>query len=167
MDMAKNAARAITQLLTSTADEIGLVQIGTSAKMLYGLSTNKAGFSSSVDAMSPSGGMNSGKGLFDIPYGALTHLQNARNGRALLLITDGASSFDVQNAISTARTYGISVYVLGLSSRDRLSPEWAQWEMDGLRSWISSVGKGVEKLPDERAGVGQSNFTVTRDWLGF
>lgn len=151
MDMAKNAARGITQLLTSTADEVGLVQIGTSARMLYGLSTNKAGYSSSVDAMSPTGGMNSGKGLFDIPYGALTHLQNARNGRALLLITDGASSFDVQNAIATARTFGISVYVLGVSSR--LSPMMRMLADSTGGAYISRVSSIAEAQAYARAFV--------------
>lgn len=114
MDLAKNAARGITQLLTSTADEIALIQIASSAQMLYGLSTNKTAYSTSVDAMVAKGGMNSSKGLTDIPYGALTHLQNARNTRALLLITDGASSFDVKSAIASARTFGIKVYVVCL-----------------------------------------------------
>jgi WD40 repeat protein len=116
MDLAKNAARGITQLLTSTADEIALVQLSSSAQMLYGLSTNKTAYSSSVDAMVVKGGMNSGKGLTDIPYGALTHLQNARNARALVLITDGASLFDVKSAIASARTFGIAVYVVCLRS---------------------------------------------------
>jgi len=117
MDLAKNAARGITQLLTSTADEAALVQVGPQAKMLYGLSTNRTGYSASVDAMVSLGGMNLGRGLTDIPYGALTHLQNARNTRSLLLITDGSSSFDVQSAVSNARTFGISVYVICLKSK--------------------------------------------------
>lgn len=117
MDMAKNAARGIAQLLTSTADEVALAQIGATAQMLFGLSTSKTGYTASVDAMVAKGGMNTGKGLTDIPYGALTHLQNARNGRALLIITDGASAFDARTVVATARTFGVSVYVICLRNK--------------------------------------------------
>jgi WD40 repeat protein len=151
MDMAKNAARGITQLLTSTADELGLIQIGASAQMMYGLSTNKTGFVSSVDAMNAVGGMNSGKGLFDIPYGAITHLQNARNARSLLLITDGASSFDVSSAIATARTFGISVYVLGLGPS--LSPSMQMLADSTGGAWSSRVNSIAEAQAYARAFV--------------
>lgn len=151
MDMAKNAARAITQLLTSTADEVGLIQIGVAAKMLYGLSTNKTGYTASVDAMNPQGGMNTGKGLTDIPYGALTHLQNARNSRALLIITDGASSFDAQSAIGVARTFGIKVYVLSLQRKISSSLRLLADSTGG--AWCTSVTSVADAQAYARAFV--------------
>lgn len=151
MDMAKNAARGIVQLLTSTADEIALSQISGTSQLLYGLSTNKSGYNASVDAMVARGGMNTARGLTDIPYGAMTHLQNARNARALLIITDGASSFDAKNAIATAKTFGVSVYVVCLRSAINAD---ARMLADSSRGgWIDRVQTIAEAQAAARAFV--------------
>jgi von Willebrand factor type A domain len=151
MDMAKNAARGITQLLTSTADEIALSQIATGSNLLYGLSTNKTGYATSVDAMSARGGMNSARGLTDLPYGALTHLQNARNARALLIITDGASTFDAQSAISTAKTFGVSVYVVCL--RSKINADMKMLADSTRGAWMDQIQSVAEAQAAARAFV--------------
>jgi WD40 repeat protein len=151
MDMAKNAARGIVQLLTSTADEIALSQISGTAHLLYGLSTNKSAYSSSVDAMVARGGMNTTKGLTDVPFGALTHLQNARNSRALLIITDGASAFDAKNAIATAKTFGISVYIVCL--RSAINPDLKMLADSSRGGWMDRVQTVAEAQAGARAFI--------------
>ena len=117
IDLMKNAARGVSQLLTSTSDEIGLVTIDAQANLLYGMSTDKTAYTSEVDNVRASGGINLTNGLMNQPMGALIHLQNARNNRALLLMTDGAPTFDLLTTLGTARTFGIRVYVICLKSR--------------------------------------------------
>lgn len=145
IDLAKNAARGIVQLLTSTADEIALTQIASNARLIYGLSTNKSGYSSSVDAFSVRGGMNLVKGLNDLPFGALTHLQNARNARALLLITDGTDRADASGMVATARTFGVSIYVLCL--RSKITPELRMLADSTGGAW----GDNIQSVADAQA----------------
>ncbi len=116
MDLMKNAARGVTQLLTATSDEIGLLTIDAQANLLYGLSTDRATYTSVVDNVRTSAGVNFNNGLMDQPMGGLTHLQNARNNRALLILTDGAPSFDIVASIGIARTFGIRVYVVCMNN---------------------------------------------------
>lgn len=116
MNLAKGAAIAASRGLAKSFDEIGLVGIDAMAELQSGLSTDKTGFTNAINGIRSSGGFNLRRGLFDVPGGALTHLQNARNARALLLFTDGGSSFDVKAAISMARTFAIRVYVVGLGT---------------------------------------------------
>lgn len=117
LDLMKNAARGVSQLLTSTSDEIGLMTIDAQANLLYALSTDKASYSTVVDAVKTSGGVNLTNGLMNQPMGGLIHLQNARNNRAMVLITDGAPTFDILSTLGTARTFGIRVYVICISSK--------------------------------------------------
>ncbi|MBU3678674.1 MAG: choice-of-anchor D domain-containing protein [Candidatus Kapabacteria bacterium] len=116
LNLAKGAALAASRGLAKSFDEIGLVGIGAMAELQSGLSSDKTGFTNAVSGIRSSGGFNLRRGLFDVPGGALTHLQNARNARALLLLTDGGSSFDVKAAVSMARTYAIRVYVIGIGT---------------------------------------------------
>lgn len=116
LNLAKGAALAASKALAKSFDEIGLVGIDALAELQTGLSTDKTGFRNAINGVRSSGGFNLRRGLFDVPGGALTHLQNARNVRALLLFTDGGSSFDVKAAISMARTFAIRVYVVGLGT---------------------------------------------------
>ncbi|MFM8771867.1 MAG: vWA domain-containing protein, partial [Candidatus Kapaibacterium sp.] len=116
LNLAKGAAIAASKALAKSFDEIGLVGIDAMAELQCGLSSDKTGFTNAVSGIRSSGGFNLRRGLFDTPGGALTHLQNARNARALLLFTDGGSSFDAKSAIAMARAFAIRVYVIGLGT---------------------------------------------------
>ncbi|MBC8124472.1 MAG: VWA domain-containing protein, partial [Candidatus Kapabacteria bacterium] len=142
LDLMKNAARGVTQLLTSTSDEIGLVTIDAQANLLYGMSTDKTTFSSVVDNVRITGGVNLTNGLMNQPMGALIHLQNARNNRALVLMTDGAPTFDILTTLGTARTFGIRVYVICMKS---------------------SATDQLKRLADSSGGAWVENITTTAD----
>jgi len=117
LDFMRNGALAVSQLLTSTSDEIGFQTIDAQANLMYGLSTDKVTYTSVVNSVRSSGGLRISNGLLDQPMGALRHLQNARNGRALLLFTDGSSTFDLKSALGSARSFGIRVYVICIRSK--------------------------------------------------
>lgn len=142
MDLMKNAARGVTQLLTSTSDEIGLLTFDAQANLLFGLSTDKVTYTSVVDNVRTSSGVNLTTGLLSQPMGGLTHLQNARNNRALVLMTDGAPSFDVAASLSIARTFGIRVYVICMKN---------------------SASDQLKRLADSSGGAWAENVTTIAD----
>ncbi|MCX6140077.1 MAG: choice-of-anchor D domain-containing protein [Candidatus Kapabacteria bacterium] len=142
LDLMKNAARGVSQLLTSTSDEIGLLTIDAQANLVYALSTDKANYTAAVDAVKLSGGLNLTNGFMNQPMGGLIHLQNARNNRALVLITDGAPSFDILTTLGTARTFGIRVYIICISSR---------------------ATDQIKRLADSSGGAWAENVTTTAD----
>ncbi len=114
--ISRAAATAASDLLKLSFDEIGLLGIDALAELSCGLTLTKSQFASALQAFTPTGGFNLRRGLFDVPAGALSHLQNARNARALLILTDGTSRFDSRAAIALARTFGIRVYVIGIGT---------------------------------------------------
>lgn len=114
--ISKAAATAASDLLRLSFDEIGLLGIDALAELTCGLTSTKSQFANALQGFTPTGGFNLRRGLFDLPGGALTHLQNARNSRALLLLTDGTSRFDSRAAIAIARSFGIRVYVVGIGT---------------------------------------------------
>ncbi len=116
LDFMKNAATLAAGLITSTWDELGLSTIDAQANIRLGLTSDKSQFATAVADVRASAGVNMSMGLLSTPLGALTHLQNARNRRALLLFTDGAMPFDLKASLNMARTFGIRVYVICLRS---------------------------------------------------
>lgn len=117
LEIAKKAAMAASGFMDMTYDEVGLVGVDALAELSCGLTTDKSSFNSAVAGVSTTGGFNLRRGLFDVPGGALVQLQNARNARALIIYTDGSSTFNTKSAIEIARTYGIRVYVIGIGTR--------------------------------------------------
>jgi WD40 repeat protein len=134
--IANAAAVSAVNLLKQTSDEIGLVGVGARSELLYGLSTDKAEFATALSRIQATGGFNLRRGFSDIPTGALTHLQNARNSRALLIITDGSSRFDLASTLAIVKTFAIRVYVIGIGVD--VSPD--------LRRLADSSGGGVAGL---------------------
>lgn len=114
--ISKAAATAASDLLRLSFDEIGLLGVDALAELTCGLTSTKSQFTNALQGFTPTGGFNLRRGLFDLPGGGLIHLQNARNARALLLLTDGTSRFDSRAAISLARSFGIRVYVIGIGT---------------------------------------------------
>lgn len=112
----KQAIGRVAALMVQPFDELGLMGVGARSELFYALSAEKSAYANAAQALQTRGGYNLRRGLFDTPQGALTHLQNARNSRALLLFTDGNTRFDVREALSTARTFGIKVYVVGIGT---------------------------------------------------
>lgn len=149
MDQMKNAARGITPLLASTGDELGLMTIDAQANLLYGLSTDKTTYVTVVDNVSSSAGIQLSTGLLAQPMGGLVHLQNARNARALLLMTDGAPSFDVVTALGTARTFGIRVYVMGM--RSALTEDLRRLADSSGGAWTENVASNADAIAYARA----------------
>ena len=146
MDLMKNAARSVSALLASTGDEIGLMTMDAQANLAYGLSTDKTTYGTVVDNVRSSAGIQLTTGLLSQPMGGLIHLQNARNARALVLMTDGAPSFDVVSALGTARTFGIRVYVIGMRS---------------------ALTQDLRRLADSSGGAWTENITTNADAIAY
>lgn len=151
MDLMKNAARSVSTLLASTGDEIGLVTIDAQANLVFGLSTDKTTYGTVVDNVRTSSGVQLTTGLLAQPMGGLVHLQNARNARALVLMTDGAPSFDVISALGTARTFGIRVYVIGL--RSDLSEDLRRLADSSGGAWTEKIATNADAIAWARAFV--------------
>ena len=151
MDLMKNAARSVSALLASTGDEIGLMTIDAQANLVYGLSTDKTTYGTVVDNVRTSAGVQLTTGLLAQPMGALVHLQNARNARALVLLTDGAPTFDVISALGTARTFGIKVYVIGV--RSKLTEELRRMADSTGGAWTENVTTNADAIAWARAFV--------------
>lgn len=151
MDLMKNAARSVSTLLASTGDELGLMTIDAQANLLYGLSSDKSLYGTVVDNVRSSSGIQLTNGLLAQPMGGLVHLQNARNARALLLLTDGAPSFDVLTALGTARTFGIRVYVVGM--RSALTADLRRLADSSGGAWTENVTSNADAIAFARAFV--------------
>lgn len=151
LDLMKNGARSVSPLLTSTSDEIGVLAIDGKANLMYGLSTDKSSYSGVIDAIRSTGGLRLSKGFLDQPMGALTHLQNARNSRVLLLFSDGASSFDLKTALGTVRTFGIRVYVV--CTRASATADLKALADSSGGAWIENISSVAEAQAFARAFV--------------
>ena len=151
MDLMKNAARSMSALLTSTGDEIGLLTIDAQANLLYGLSTDKTTYGTVVDNVRTSTGIQLTTGLLAQPMGGLIHLQNARNARTMVLLTDGAPSFDVISALGTARTFGIRVYVIGM--RSALTEDLRRLADSTGGAWAENVTTNADAIAWSRAFI--------------
>ena len=116
------------------------------ANLAYGLSTDKSTYGTVVDNVRSSAGIQLTTGLLSQPMGGLIHLQNARNARALVIMTDGAPSFDVVSALGTARTFGIRVYVIGMRS---------------------ALTQDLRRLADSSGGAWTENITTNADAIAY
>lgn len=136
-DIIKGAAQQAPSLLTQNADEIALGMFDANATLLYGLSTDKALYVSSLANLKAGSGTDLNKGLNSQPMGGLVHLQTARNPRALLLLIDGAPSFNVAASLQLAKSFRTEVYIIGV--RTGLTPELKELADSSGGLWVENV----------------------------
>lgn len=142
IDMERSAALAANGALGSAADEIGLVSFDQRAFVLMGLTTNRTSFPTAVTALQGGKGSSLANGLTSEPMGALTQLNIARHARTLLLLVDGRSTVDAAALLATARTFRITVYVIGLRS---------------------TLGEDLRMLADSTGGAWTESVTTIAD----
>lgn len=109
-------ATAATEGLTEGVDLIGLAQFANVPTMLHGLTADAAAYRDALADLSTGEGSDLQDALFSGTMGGFAHLQNAPGGRTLLLIIDGASTFDLDRAVAAARTFRTEVYVVGVNN---------------------------------------------------
>lgn len=117
IDLAKAGALVIPKIVSATSDEIALATFDQNSTLLYGLSTSKSKYESSIIGITKGNGTNLGSGLLSSPLGGLVHLQNAQNQRALIVFLNAQTSVNVLSVLAQAKTYRIPIYVIGLRSK--------------------------------------------------
>lgn len=136
-DIIKGAAQQVPSILNQQADEIALGIFDANATLLHGLTTDKAAYVSSLSNLKVGSGTNLGKGLYNQPMGGLVHLQTARNPRALLLLIDGAPSFNLAASLQIAKSFRTEVYIIGV--RTGLTPELKELADSSGGLWVENV----------------------------
>jgi len=115
-ELERAAAIAANGALGSASDEIGLVEFDQRAFVLLGLTTGRTAFDAAAAAINGGRGSSFMNGLMSEPMGALTQLNVARHARVLLLMVDGRTSIDAATLLATARTFRVTVYVIGMGT---------------------------------------------------
>ena len=165
MDMQKAGAKAGELMLASTGDERGLASYDASTSLLLGLTTNRAGYTAAVNGLSTGKGSRLSEGLNNVPFGALSQLQNARNARALLVFTDGASTVNLATTLASAKTFGIQIYIVGLNTT--LSSELKSLADSSKGAWVENIASSAEAATHARAFVAHAKrlSTCTVTWM--
>jgi WD40 repeat protein len=117
LSLMKSAASAVPSVLNSVSDEIALGMFDARPTLLYGLSTDKAGYTTAVADINKGSGCNLDSALMGQPEGAMSHLRSARYNRMLLLVLDGGPTFNAQAAVKTAVGFRIPVYIIGVRTK--------------------------------------------------
>ncbi|MDZ4744474.1 MAG: choice-of-anchor D domain-containing protein [bacterium] len=164
MDLQKAGAKAGEVMLASTGDERGLSSYDASTSLLLGLTTNRVRFASAVDSMTAGRGSRLAEGMNNVPFGALSQLQNARNGRALLVFTDGATSIDLAATLAKSKTFGVQIYIIGLKTT--LSQELRDLADSSNGAWVDNISTPTEAAVHARAFVAHAKRlpTCTVTW---
>lgn len=159
MDMQKAGAKAGELILASTGDERGLASYDASTSLLLGLTTSRTRLSPAVDALTVGRGSRLSEGMYNIPFGALSQLQNARNARALLVFTDGATSINLAAALASAKTFGVQIYFIALNSA--LSADIKELADSSKGAWVENVTTSADAETHARAFVAHAKRLTT------
>lgn len=116
VELERAAAIAANKVLGSASDEVGLVAFDQRAFVLLGLTTGRTGFDSAASSIVAGRGADFMSGLTSEPMGAFNQLNVSRHARVLLLMVDGRSSIDVATLLATARTFRMTIYVMGMGT---------------------------------------------------
>jgi len=147
--LAKAGALAIPKIAAATSDEIALLSFDQGATLRYGLSTDKVKYETAVNNLVKGSGTNLTNGLLSTPMGALVHLQNAKNQRALIIFLESPTSISVLPVLSQARTYRIPIYIVAL--RTQLTEELKRVADSSGGAWTENVTTVAEAQTFARA----------------
>ncbi|MBI2794140.1 MAG: choice-of-anchor D domain-containing protein [Ignavibacteria bacterium] len=141
-EIIKGAAQQAPSLLNQSTDEIALGMFDANPTLLHGLTTDKTLYVSSLAYLKAGSGTDLNKGLNSQPMGGLVHLQTARNPRALLLIVDGAPSFNVAASLQLVKSFRTEVYIIGV--RTGLTPELKKLADSSGGLWVENVASSAD-----------------------
>ena len=135
-------AAAASVAIADAVDLIGLASFANVPTMLHGLTPNVASYTEALDDLAVGAGSDLQDALFNETMGGFGHLQNAPGGRTLLLILDGASTFDLDRALSAASTFRTEVYVIGVNAP--IGSGLRQLAEESGGAWIENVAEQAE-----------------------
>lgn len=136
-ELQRAAAIAANKSLGSASDEVGLVEFDQRAFVLLGLTTGRTSFDAAAAVITGGRGSSVMNGLTSEPMGALTQLNVARHARVLLLMVDGRTSIDAATLLATAKTFRVTIYVIGMATA--LSDEMRMLADSTGGAWTESV----------------------------
>lgn len=116
LSLMTSAATVVPDIASETNDELALGSYTVTPLLLCGMTANKSTYTDAIKDLKLGTGSRAYPPLMSSPLGALIHLQSARNGRALLLLVNGAQGFDLAPALAMARSFRTQVYVIGVQS---------------------------------------------------
>ena len=137
-----SAATLVPALTENANDELALATYTVSPMLLCGMTANETLYTDALKDLKLGSGSKQTPPLTSAPLGSLVHLQSARNSRVLLLMVNGAQSFDLTAALSLARSFHTQVFVIGV---------------------LSSLSAEHKALADSTGGLWIENVTTTSD----
>lgn len=137
-----SAATIVPAMTENAVDELALGSYTVSPLLLCGMTANETQYVDALKDLKLGSGSKQTPPLTSAPLGALVHLQSARNSRVLLLMVNGAQSFDLSAALSLARSFHTQVFVIGV---------------------LSALSDEHKALADSTDGLWMENVTSTSD----
>lgn len=163
MDLTKAGLGILPTTMPGATDEIALIQYDQHPTLLSALTVNRAVYTNALQRITTNTGSSLANGLLKGPFGALVHLQNSPNARAVIIYTNNNSKADLANSLSLARTFATRIYIVGIQTR--LSNEYKTLADSSGGAWVENIASVSEAQIYTRAFVAhaknQQSCTVT------
>lgn len=113
----KAAAKAAERVVSSVADEVGVIAYDQHAFLALGPTQDRSRFNTAVDGLSSGNGVSLRNAFDSIPMGIIPQLVTSTRTRAVILMTDGMSQIDAASLRDRLIGFRIQLYVIGIHAR--------------------------------------------------
>ena len=149
---AKNAANSFLESL-GVSDQSGLVSFAATASVEQSLTNIHSNTQSAVSALNTTSGdaTNIG-GAIDLANGELTDQGNPQAVKAIILLTDGQDSNNIDDKIQYAKTKGYKIFTIGLGNGVNSTMLENIAAATGGKYYPAADGSALENIYDQIAG---------------